>query len=557
MSGSASAALPAQQPSGSQSWLTRRVNVLRDPVHAIVIAALLTTSFLILYPLVWLFYGAFVYGDGGFAQALVAFWQLPGLWRAFENTILVVLGTVPISFLIAIPLVWITSRTDTPLRGVVELAALLPFITPPLIGAVAWSLLAAPRTGVLNVVAKHLGVHGSITNIYSMPGLIFVMGLYMSPYVFLTVKAVMDQMDARLEDASSIAGAGLWRTMRHILLPICLPGILSAAILVFTLTIEEFAIPGILGTPSGIYTITTYIFYQAISYTPPRYEIAALLASFIMAATGLGLGLQARLLSGRQRFTTVSGKAQPPRRIKLGGWRFATLAYAMGYILLAVILPYAVLIYAAFIKTWGRAPTIGNLTFSHVTATFSPDLDAGTGFMNSIILALSGATIAILLTLIVSYVIVKRRGLAGQVLEILTAIPLMMPGPVMAVAVLWAYVRPALRPLWHAMDPARGLHYSLHSLWCAHDYRFAAASRCRTRASGGGLLAPRKPAAFATWYCRWSGPGHWPAGCSCSFRWCANCRHRSFFSFRARKLRRSASSKDGRKRTSRPSRCSP
>jgi iron(III) transport system permease protein len=415
---------------------------LRDPAQAIVLVAVLTTGFLILYPAFWLFYGGFIYGEGGFAQALVEFWHLPGLGRAFENTVLILLGTMPVSFLIAMPLVWITSRTDTPLRGIIELAALLPFITPPLIGAVAWSLLAAPRTGVINVLARQLGASGSITNIYSMPGLIFVMGLYLSPYIFLTVKAVMDRMDSRLEEASWIAGGGLWQTMRYIVLPMCLPGILSAAILVFTRALEEFAIPAILGTPSGIYTITTYIFYQAISYTPPRYEIAALLASFIMGLTGLALGLQAKLLGGRQRFTTVSGKGHPPQRIKLGVLRYVTLAYAMGYIVLAVLLPYAVLIYAAFIKTWGRPPTFANLTFAHFTSTFSPEFDAGTGFMNSIVLALSGATAATLLTLIVSYVIVKWRGFVGQALEFITSIPLMMPGPVMAVAMLWAYIRP-------------------------------------------------------------------------------------------------------------------
>jgi iron(III) transport system permease protein len=427
----------------SRQLLPQRVAaIVRDPAYIILIVAVLTTAFLILYPLFWLFYGGFSYGQGGAAHAFAELRQLPGLGRAFENTMFVILGTMPIAFLVALPLVWITSRTDTPLRGIIELAALLPFITPPLIGAVAWSLLAAPRTGVLNVMARQLGAAGAVVNIYSMPGLIFVMGLYMSPYVFLTVKAVMDRMDSRLEQASLIAGGGMWRTVRHIVLPLCLPGILSAAILVFTRSLEEFAIPGILGTPSGIYTVTTYIFYQAISYTPPRYEIAALLASFIMGATGLALGLQAKLLGGRQRFTTVSGKGHAPERLKLGVWRYVTLAYAIAYITLAVVLPYAVLIYAAFIKSWGRALAISNLTFSHFATTFSPALDVMTGFENSLLLAFGGATFAVLLTLLVSYVIVGARGLLGQMLEFGAAIPLMMPGPVMAVAMLWAYLRP-------------------------------------------------------------------------------------------------------------------
>jgi iron(III) transport system permease protein len=438
------AASATWQPPGGLAAVGRLLALLRDPGYAILLVAVVVTILLILYPLFWLFYGGFSYGQGGLTHAIAEFRQLPGLARAFENTLVIVVGTLPISFLVALPLVWITSRTDTPLRGVIELAALLPFITPPLIGAVAWSLLAAPRTGVLNVVMRQLGAGGPVFNIYSLPGLIFVMGLYMSPYVFVTVKSVMDRMDSRLEDASMIAGGGLWRTMRYIVLPLCMPGILSAAILVFTRTLEEFAIPGILGTPSGIYTITTYIFYQAISYTPPRYEIAALLATLIMGATGLALGLQAKLLGGRQRFTTVSGKGQAPRKIKLGRWRYVALAYALTYIALAVLLPYAVLIYAAFIGSWGKPPTPGNLTLAHFKTTFSPEFDAATGFENSIVLALGGATIAIVLTVLVSTVIVKGRRWIGRTLEFITAVPLMMPGPVMAVAMLWAYVRPPL-----------------------------------------------------------------------------------------------------------------
>src|SRR5215468_5839550 len=202
---------------------------VRDGAAIVMAIAAVTLCFLVLYPLFWLFYGSFSYGEQGLGAALVQFWQLPGLERAFLNTLYIMAGTVPLSFLIALPLVWITSRTDTPLKGVIELAALLPFLTPPLIGAVAWSLLAAPRTGVLNDMARYLGAGGPVMNIYSMPGLIFVTGLYLSPYVFVTVKAVMDRIDASLEDASLIAGGSLWRTLRHVVLPLCMPGILAAA----------------------------------------------------------------------------------------------------------------------------------------------------------------------------------------------------------------------------------------------------------------------------------------------------------------------------------------
>jgi len=388
----------------------------------------------------WLFYGSFAYAEQPWSGAVfTALWQLPGIGRALENTLSLLAGAVPLSFLFALPLVFIVTRTDTPLKRVIEIAALLPFITPPLIGAVAWALLAAPRTGFINVLAQQLGANAPVLNIYSMSGLIFVMALYVSPYVFLTVQAVMHRMDASLEQASLISGASPLRTVLRVVLPLSMPAILSAGILVMTRIIEEFAIPGVLGAPTGIYTITTYIYYQAISYVPPRYEVAALLASLLMGMTALLLGLQLHILGGR-RFTTMAGKGQSPRLLRLGPWRWVTLAYALVYLGLTVGLPYLVLLYAALISRWGAAPVPSNLTLANIVSTFDPELTASSGLLNSLILAFAGATFATLLTLVISYMISKTRLWICGILEFVSSIPLTMPGPVIAVAILWAYL---------------------------------------------------------------------------------------------------------------------
>jgi iron(III) transport system permease protein len=422
---------------------TRWAGIVRrlDPAAVIMATAVVVLSFLVLYPLFWLFYGSFAYGDQSLSGAMLSeLWQLPGLGRAFQNTLELLLGAVPLSFLFALPLVWIVARTDTPLKGLIEIAALLPFITPPLIGAVAWALLAAPRTGLINVLVRQFGATAPVLNIYSMGGLVFVMSLYVSPYVFLTVQAVMQRMEASLEDASLISGASLSRTIFKVVLPLSMPAILSAGILVITRILEEFAIPGVLGAPTGIYTITTYIYYQAISYVPPRYEIAALLASLLMGLTAILLALQSRILGGGRRFTTVSGKGHPPRLVRLGAWRYLALGYALAYLGLTAGLPYLVLLYAAFISQWGAAPVPANLTLANFAATFDPALTAGSGLVNSLILAVSGATFATLLTLVIGYMITSGTSWWRSVLDFVSSIPLAMPGPVMAVAMLWAYL---------------------------------------------------------------------------------------------------------------------
>jgi iron(III) transport system permease protein len=161
-----------------------------------------------------------------------------------------------------------------------------------------------------------------------------------------------------------------------------------------------------------------------------------------MLLTGLALWAQARILGGGRRFTTVAGRGQRPRRIALGVWRYVALAYALLYLFLAVGLPYLILIYGAFIKAWGLAPIPGNLTLANIVRTFDPALTVTGALGNSLVLALSGATATCILMFVISYMIVTARPAGKAVLEVLSAIPLAMPGPVMAVALLWAYLNP-------------------------------------------------------------------------------------------------------------------
>jgi iron(III) transport system permease protein len=222
-----------------------------------------------------------------------------------------------------------------------------------------------------------------------------------------------------------------------------LPALLSAGILVFVNAIEDFAIPGILGAPGGIFTITTYIYYHAISYLPPRYGVAAVLATFIMLLTAVAFMIQARVLAGGRSFTTIAGRGRRPRRLRLGRWRYVALLYAFLYFFFTVGLPYLVLIYGAFIKTWGLMPTFENLTWANIVDTFEASPIVMRGLRNSLVLAVGGATAASLLTAVMGYVIVKSKArVLGQAIDFLSTIPLTMSGPVIAVALLWAYIHP-------------------------------------------------------------------------------------------------------------------
>jgi iron(III) transport system permease protein len=146
------------------------------------------------------------------------------------------------------------------------------FVTPPFLGAIAWEILAAPNSGILNHVWR--AVTGAETdeylfNIYSLPGLIFVIACYTFPYVFVLVTNALERIPAELEDASSMLGARAWNTVRRITIPLVLPAVLAGGLIAFLQAMTLFGSPAILALPAGFHTMTTRI-WSLFQFRPSR-----------------------------------------------------------------------------------------------------------------------------------------------------------------------------------------------------------------------------------------------------------------------------------------------
>src|SRR5262249_15162188 len=148
---------------------------------------------------------------------------------------------------------WLVARTDMPLRRTVRLMVTASFVTPPFLGAIAWELLAAPNSGLLNKLARSaFGLESDehLFNIYTFPGLIFVIACYTFPYVFVLVANALDRMPSDLEDASSVLGGRTWATARRITIPLVLPAVLAGALVAFLQAMTLFGSPAILALPA-------------------------------------------------------------------------------------------------------------------------------------------------------------------------------------------------------------------------------------------------------------------------------------------------------------------
>ncbi len=350
------------------------------------------------------------------------------------------LGTF-FAVIIGVGLSWIVARTDTPMRGWVETASIMPLFMPPLVAAVAWSYIGSPTTGLLNMFFKEFGWEFRL-NLYSMSGMVAVFAMYYAPYVYMFVSAALKNMDPALEEAAQMSGAGPLRTMLTITLPLVAPAILSGSLLAFVVMFGIYGIPAALGTPARIDVLTTYLF-KLTSWTPPLFNAAAAVAIIMVIVTTICVAVQAWALSGRS-FVTVTGKSFKPRTLKLGPWRWLTFGLACLYALVAVVLPCIGLLVAAFRK-FLFVPNLASLfdpnqySLGHFDRLFESAL-VWRSFWNTLEVGIMSAVVGGFFAFAISYTIHRTNLPFRRTLDMMGTAPVAVPGLVIGVAYLWAWM---------------------------------------------------------------------------------------------------------------------
>ena len=202
---------------------------------------------LIVLPLSWLGYYSVVDRTGAFT--LANFRTLvtdPVFLDPLITTVILATSSAFLCCAVAAPMGWLVARTDVPLRRTIRALVTASFVTPPFLGAIAWELLAAPNSGLLNQFYRALtgaDADEHLFDIYSLPGLIFVISCYTFPYVFVLVANALDRIPGDLEDASAILGGRTWVTARRITIPLALPALLAGALVAFLQAMTLFGSP--------------------------------------------------------------------------------------------------------------------------------------------------------------------------------------------------------------------------------------------------------------------------------------------------------------------------
>jgi iron(III) transport system permease protein len=425
---------------GMASVSRARLSALQIPLLAALLILILAA--LVLPPFLFLLQSSVADPQQG-GWSLVHFEAVMGSRRFIStsvNSLIFAAGSAVLALTIGWISAWIVERTNTPLKPLAYLTAIISLGTPYILYVSAW-LLVFGKAGPINQLYRNLtGAPGVLIDIYSMPGMILVEGFLWSPLAFLLVGATLRNSNPELEEAARMSGAGVLATIRRVTLRLSLPSILALSMLVFIRAIEAFEVPALVGLPGRISVLTTDIYSNMVAKAPPDIGGASALSVLMLVLVLLLLYAYGRLSRRAEKFATITGKGFRPRPFDLGWLRIVTAAVLVLNFVLLLVVPVAMLAWVSLLPFYQppSAAALKLLTFENYRTVFSPD---HVGLIaNTLMVSVTTATIAVLLTFLAAWLVV-RRGPGAFVIDRLATIPLVFPGLVLGIAVMQLFLR--------------------------------------------------------------------------------------------------------------------
>jgi iron(III) transport system permease protein len=433
--------LPGAHLSDADGW--RRI----DPKYAVLGASIALVAWLALVPLGFLLWQSFFTPQTVASAARFTFDNYREAYgsaetaRLFATSLQFAAGTSLLSFVVGTFLAWINERTDTPFKSLFFALSLIPLVIPGILFTVAWILLGSPKIGLFNLVLQNwFNTDTVFFNVYSLWGMVWVDGLHYSPMAFLMMTAAFRSMDPALEESAMMSGASVFQVATRITLRLAWPAAFAVLLILFVRAIESFEVPALLGLPVGIQVFTSSI-YQAIHHYPSQVGLAAAYGITLLVIATLGIYFQSRLSGQGSKYATVSGKGFRPRKMQLGRWRYLTAAIFLLYLLFIVVLPFLILLWSSLQKYYS-VPTLAalqNLTLDAYRFVLSYQT-LQQAVWNSLLLSAGCATVVMLVTSVICWIVVKTKIPGRWLLDNLASLPMVFPGLVLGLSIMIFYL---------------------------------------------------------------------------------------------------------------------
>ena len=403
------------------------------------IIILAIVAFLVIFqvlPLIYLLYRSF-FSTGKFSlEGFSRIYSYPLNWTSLKNTLITAGLAMIFGVLLAFPLAWLVGRTNLYGKKFFRTLFVMTYMVPPYVGAMAWLRLLNPKVGTLNVLLQNLfHLESAPFNIYSIGGLVWVLTTFYYPFAFITISRAMEKMDPSLEEASRISGASPLKTLFTVTLPLMMPSIVAAALLVFVAAASCYGIPSIIGAPGQIYTVTTRIVDYVYIGSQEGLTDATNLAVFLMVIALIVLYIS-NFVVGKKEYITVSGKSTRPNIVDLGKWRIPITIIVSLFALVVVVIPFASVFFTSITMNMGKSVFAeGNLTFKYWKTIFTRGAIIGSA-KNSVIAAMWSATLGMVICLVMAYLLKRTNAKGKRIPDFLITVGSGTPSVVIALALI-------------------------------------------------------------------------------------------------------------------------
>ena len=394
-------------------------------------------SLLVLYPLVELMRQPFADLPKVWQQA----GELPSLARIMWNTVVLAFGSMFLAVLVAMVLAWCRANMTGKTGATAQVISILPMVVPPLAGVIGWAFLLSPSVGYLNVLLRKLPLLDALKegpfDIYTLPWIVIITGIYLIPYAFVFLQAGLANIDPRLEDAARSAGSGWWGTQFRIVLPLLRPAMLYGGGVVALLALGQFTAPLLLGRTKGIDVITTQL-YRLTGAPPADYPLAAFIALPIVLLALAGVAAQRSALKGGLRFV-MTGKGAARAR----GHNALLMLPIILYSMVLVIPPIIGLVIVSLSPFWGAPLALESMSM----AAFAEVMDnkaSVDAVWNSIKYSAIATLCCLVLSLMAAFVATRTRGAARAIIDYVVNVPIAVPAILFGMAIFVSF---ALGPI--------------------------------------------------------------------------------------------------------------
>ncbi|HEY4224774.1 MAG TPA: iron ABC transporter permease [Pseudolysinimonas sp.] len=379
-------------------------------------------------------------------SAFAQFVSTPEVVGSIGSTAIIVGVSAVFAVAIGGIIAWLNERTDAHMGPISDVLPFLPFLSPPIAGAIGWVFLLAPTSGFINAAVTNVlsvvGIHLTTSpfNIYSYPGVIFVYVIYEVPFAFLMISAGLRNMDSELEEQSRMSGASPIRTLVRVVAPALAPSIAGAFLLVVWSGFGMYAIPEAIASPAQINVMSVEIVRLLTFDFPPQYGAAIVLSLVMVAFVAIAWYLQSRVLRG-SRHATSGGRGRKGPRRSLGKAKWPLRVFVLAYFVIATVLPAAALLMVAINGYWTPNINWGHLSFTVFTTIFN-DPVVLSALRDSFSIGALVATVGMIVAAMVSVLMVSSRSRIARIADGALKLPVIVSHIVLAVGFILAFAGP-------------------------------------------------------------------------------------------------------------------